>query len=362
MIPSSRSALSGARTGIHRRGLGLALQVPLLWCAGCSAPPGGDLHLDLAARERGDLPGRRDAEVRDAAPAADRERDRTRGYGPPYPIVLAHGFFGFDKIGSIDYFWHVKSALQSAGHEVYIPTVNPFAGTPERGEQLLAQVKAILDQSGSARLNIVGHSQGGIDARYVAGKLPDRVAAVFTIAAPHLGTKVADAILGKAPGFSIALLDALATLVGRPLWGDIAKDPDLKASLESISADGMADFNVKFPDLPEVRYYSVTGRSSSSLAESDCFAPKAPLFISRYAGVKDPLEPLLFVTAKVIGGDNDGMVQVASAKWGTWLGCIAADHFDEVGQLLGDDPGPGNSFDHLTFYRDVASFLVSQGH
>ena len=36
---------------------------------------------------------------------------------------------------------------------------------------------------------------------------------------------------------------------------------------------------------------------------------------------------------------NDGLVTVTSATWGTFLGCIPADHLDEVGQLLGDAPG-----------------------
>ena len=43
------------------------------------------------------------------------------------------------------------------------------------------------------------------------------------------------------------------------------------------------------------------------------------------------------------------------------VGTIPADHWDEVGQLLGDSPGSGNPFDHVAFYRDLAGFLVDQG-
>ena len=35
---------------------------------------------------------------------------------------------------------------------------------------------------------------------------------------------------------------------------------------------------------------------------------------------------------------NDGMVTVQSARWGTFMGCIPADHFDEVGQIAMENP------------------------
>lgn len=346
-----------------RSGLAVASAALLCGALGCGTPPTSPAADLLADSARRDLVRLADLDARAPEAAAD----AGVGYGPPFPIVLAHGFFGFDKIGPIDYWWKVKPALQAAGHEVYITTVNPFQGTAVRGEQLLAQVKTILAQTGSAKVNLIAHSQGGFDARYVAAKLPDRIGAVVTIASPHLGARIADVILGRAPGFSIALMTAFAAVVGRPVWGEISDDPDLKASLESLSTASATAFNASYPDPPEIRLYSLAGRSSSKLAESDCFAPKAPAFVTKYSGVKDPIDPMLFPIAQILNESltdpvpNDGMVQVASAKWGTWLGCIPADHMDEIGQLLGDGPGAGNSFDHLSFYRDLAAYLKSQG-
>ena len=287
--------------------------------------------------------------------------------GPPYPIVLAHGFFGFNQIASVDYFYHVEPALTAAGHRVFVTTVDPFNSVSVRGEQLLKQVTDILQQTGSAKLNIIGHSQGGLDARYVASRIPERISAVVGFAVPNLGTKVADAVLDQAPGFTVGLLQSVCALAGRPFWGDIAKDPDFRASLESISTSGAAAFNVAYPDVEGVRYYSVSGRTNMQLGEKACEAPKAPPFITRYNGTRDPLDPTLVLTAALLSGSildpapNDGMVSVSSAKWGTWLGCIPADHMDEMGQYLGDPPGVGNSFDHIEFYKDLATFLVSEG-
>jgi len=41
-------------------------------------------------------------------------------------------------------------------------------------------------------VNLIGHSQGGLDVRYVAAVRPDLVASVTTIGAPHQGAQVAD--------------------------------------------------------------------------------------------------------------------------------------------------------------------------
>ncbi len=337
----------------------------LLLLVSCGAPAVTPPALDAALP--GDVATRADRAPADASAAREAARPPDLGGGPPYPIVLVHGWFGFEKIGPLDYFYGVKPALEADGHRVVIATLDPFNGLAVRGKQLLGQVQAALAATGSARVNLLAHSQGGVDARWVASQLPSRIGAVLTVATPHLGDRLADAMLGKAPGFTVALAQALAAALGRPVWGDLAKDPDLEASFQTISTEGMTAFNQACPDLPEVSYFSVGGRSNLSLAEQECYAPKAPSFISKYDQVRDTIEPLLFLTAEYLGGSlldpepNDGVVATASMKWGTWLGCVPADHFDEIGQLFGDSPGIGNSFDHVAFYRDLAAFLVARG-
>ena len=50
---------------------------------------------------------------------------------------------------------------------------------------------------------------------------------------------------------------------------------------------------------------------------------------------------------------HDGVVTVTSARHGTFLGCVPADHMDEVNQLVGDSPGLGNDFDDGTYIDNV---------
>jgi triacylglycerol lipase len=55
------------------------------------------------------------------------------------------------------------------------------------------------------------------------------------------------------------------------------------------------------------------------------------------------------------------MATVESAMWGTFRGCIPADHLDEVGQIRHDAPDAVTGFDHVQFYRDLAHDLAQRG-
>ena len=59
---------------------------------------------------------------------------------------------------------------------------------------------------------------------------------------------------------------------------------------------------------------------------------------------------------------NDGLVPVESAKWGTFLGCVPADHLDEIGQIGGLPPGLGNDWRHKPFYVSLVSYLRAHGY
>ncbi|MFN2166112.1 MAG: esterase/lipase family protein, partial [Anaerolineae bacterium] len=285
--------------------------------------------------------------------------------GPPYPIVLAHGFFGFEQIGPLEYFYKVPDALRAAGHQVFVTSVDPFNTTYVRGLQLLSQIKDLLAQTGAAKVNIIGHSQGGLDALFVAAQIPDRIAAIVTISTPHQGTAIADVLTGDTPGALKDLAQAFISAVAPTAYGDISDNADIQACLEFLTTASISEFNDAYPLPPGVAGFSLAGRSLMSRAEDAC-ATDQPLFAA-LADERDPLEPLLSLTGAYLAGSllhpepNDGLVTVASAHWQTWLGCVPADHFDEIGQLLGDSPGPGNSFDYLQLYLDLADFLVQQG-
>lgn len=290
--------------------------------------------------------------------------------GPPYPIVLAHGFFGFEKfagVGFVTYFYKVKEALAKTGETlVFTPAVDPFNSSEVRGAALAKAIEEILATTGHEKVNLIGHSQGGLDARVVAHDHPELVASVLTVAAPHRGSEVADVVLGVTGDDRLAdLLDALVQVVAGPVYGSSAGETSLSSSLDQLSTAKIKTFNETYTDRGGVVYLSVTGRSSGRLAEDVCASKSAPSFVKKYALHRDPIEPLLAVSALIVehGGDkpSDGLVTVESAKWGEFLGCVPADHFDEIGHLFNDSPGFGNGFDYQEFYAGLVGLLRERG-
>lgn len=292
--------------------------------------------------------------------------------GPPYPIVLAHGFFGFETFAGVDfvtYFYGVADRLEAEGEPwVFTPAVNPFDDSTARGEELVAHVEAILAETGHAKVNLIGHSQGGLDARVVASLRPDLVASVTTFATPHHGTPIADIVLGLVSDPNAQqLVDELAQLFGAPIWPEVDGETSVFESLAQFSTEGILEFNATYPDAPGVLYASIAGRSAYHLGHPACTIDDAPPFVADFAASVDALDGGLTVSGAILTADalapvaNDGLVRVTDARWGVFLGCVPADHLDEVGQLLGDVPGLTNPWRHDDFFVGLVGWLRAQG-
>ncbi|MBI5494097.1 MAG: triacylglycerol lipase [Deltaproteobacteria bacterium] len=282
--------------------------------------------------------------------------------GPPYPVVLAHGLNGFRDVGPVDYYFRVPGALQDAGVEVYVTAVAPYDGSTARARALAAEIDRILAQSGAARVNIIAHSQGGIDSRYLISTLGygDRVASLTTISTPHRGTHVADLIAGGGV-VAVAIADAWAWLFGE-LSRDTVNDPNSRAALETLSTAGMEAFNRANPDDPRVRYFSFAGRSNLQKADAECGAGERG-----NPDAVDTIEPALLPTWAYLADSltdpvpNDGLVTVPSARWGRFMGCLPADHADEIGQLADLFPDLVSGWDHVGFYVEWVAYLRGLG-
>ena len=292
------------------------------------------------------------------------------GAHEPYPIVLAHGFFGFDDFagaGFVDYFWGVREHLHGVGEtQVFTPEVDPFNDSTARGQQLVTRVESILAETGAQKVNIIGHSQGGLDARVAANLRPDLVASVTTIATPHGGTPLADAFLLAVPTDGVGgAIDAVVALLGAPLWEAIGGNTSLVESMRQFSEDGIAEFNATYLDAADVRYFSIAGRSDRSDGGPACQIA-APPFVAIYDWTVDPIDPLFALPEALVDGGlfeevpNDGLVRVEDSIWGEFLGCIPADHTDQIGHLFGDTPGGADVYDHLEFFTALVAHLRSQ--
>ncbi len=331
--------------------------------------------LDAVGAVEGSADGAADAAA-DAADIADVAGDGLASgggaIGPPYPVVLAHGFFGTDTFAGLafaTYFFGVKADLQAHGEALtFTPAVEPFASSTVRGDQLLTQVKAILAQTGHRKVVLIGHSQGGLDARRVATLRPDLVAAVVTFSTPHKGSAVADVALGLAPWpLAQSVVDALVSFAGVGVWKSMTGQSSVSKAVAQLTVEGMKAFNAQHPMMPGVAYYSLAGRSAHALAIAECQPDLPAPFVMKWNTSTDPLDAAFWATQQVIDGGllkalpHDGLVRVQDARFGVFLGCVPADHLDEMGQIFGDKPGLLNPFDHKQFYRELVQWLRQQG-
>lgn len=270
-----------------------------------------------------------------------------------HPLVLMHGMAGTESfLGELDYWYGVVEHLEPLGYAVHVGTVDPFQPSPVRAAQWAAQLDALAAAGLGRRFNLIGHSQGGIDARLVASALdPEhRVVSVTTISTPHHGTVVADVASGVLSHTLITpvVVDGLFDLFTAIY--DTDDDQDIVAQLDQLSSHTMAQFNADVPDRPDVAYASWAGRTCALLD-----------VLCQLGNGGEIVTPLFGATHLVIGlfeGANDGLVSVDSARWGEFLGELPADHLDEVGLFPGTT-APG--WDHLAFFADEAARHAGAG-
>ncbi len=252
-----------------------------------------------------------------------------------YPIVLEHGLAGFNQLfGVYSYWFGIVGELEDGGATVFTTTVSQFNSTEARGEQLIDQIETITALTGKPKVNLIGHSHGGLDVRYVAAVRPDLVASVSSVATPHKGAALADYLRANIQNgsftqnvvayFANSLGTVLSLLTGR------SNPQDAVAALDSLTSAGLATFNAHYPQgvpttacgqgaatVNGIKYYSWSGTgiltnaldiSDAALALSSFFYPEA----------------------------NDGLV----GKCSSHLGSVIRDnyfqnHLDEVNQVLG---------------------------
>ncbi len=284
-----------------------------------------------------------------------------------YPFVLASGIITSPTKNN---FLNVPAAFMADGHQVYVADLPPLDSTEVRAPALAQAIDAALAQFGATKVNIIAHSSGGTDARYAISTLGygDRVASLTTISSAHHGTPVADAALQLLPYPGLdPVLDGLASLFGRT-FSDVASDSHIRAMLTSISTANAVTFNANNQDDARVYYQSwagvadiggFAGPNDDATCEGMHFGGNSE------SGIVHPfMAPMAAViTTETPGAANDSMVPTASAKWGTFRGCVPADHLSEIGDPSQASAVDANTdFDHVRFYRTVAFDLAAKGY
>jgi triacylglycerol lipase len=262
-------------------------------------------------------------------PSFFRMRRTGAGLVPRYPVIFCHGMLAYSTLRmqfpeDANYFSRLRGIFRERGFRVLFPRVTPTGGVAVRAHELREEILRWTE----GPVNIVAHSMGGLDARYLITRLnmAARVRSLTTIATPHRGTFLAD-------WFHVNFRQRV------PLLWAMEKVGINVDGFRDCQTDACREFNASTPDDPGVRYFSFGGAVPA-------------------AHVTPFLRRLWYLLAAE-EGTNDGMVSVASARWGEYLGTLPADHFAQTPDRLW--VRPGGDFDTESFYIRLLENLARHG-
>lgn len=227
-----------------------------------------------------------------------------------YPVVLVHGMMVKD-FSLWPAFRGITDFLRKQNVTVYVSHQDGLGTIAHNATQLKEEIEAILKKEDCDKVNLIAHSKGGLDSRYMISQLSmsNHVASLTTLSTPHHGSGLSAKLL-QMPVF-LAKVIAFATNTGYKFLGD--QKPDILRLGQELTAEAMHDFNSAVPNIPSVYYQSY----SSTAPHKKAFLRFIPYQISRYCEQDD----------------TDGVVAVKSSQWGNYRGSMDAelDHFKMVG-------------------------------
>jgi hypothetical protein len=199
-----------------------------------------------------------------------------------------------------------------------VASVPPCATIEERAKALRDQLIEAFEPGAS--LNLVAHSMGGLDCRYLISRLgfPSdheiQIKSLTSICTPHRGSPFMDWFYGK---FFMSIdryykVHCCVENVTTPETIEVIT-PLLKVGgFQNLTTDYCKNvFNPSTPDKPGVLYYSFGASPSEGVIRNSLSILKLTY-------------PIVYARE----GPNDGIVSVNSAKWGTYLGTLQTDHLD----------------------------------
>lgn len=177
----------------------------------------------------------------------------------------------------------------------------PPSGSIEARAAKLAE--SISQKAKGKQVNIIAHSMGGLDSRYMISRLRPtdfKILSLTTIASPHRGSAFADYVF-----------DAVGPRQVKRIYKVMEYFGFETGAFSQLTQDYMKNsFNPRTPDVDDVKYYSY----GASLEPN-----KWSVFAASHTIVKRT------------EGLNDGLVSIESSRWGDYKGTlIGVSHLDLI--------------------------------
>jgi len=221
-----------------------------------------------------------------------------------YPIILAHGIVLKD-VKFFKAFGNIEKLLRDNDYATYTAPTDGFGSIENNAAQLADFTREIMAAEGTDKINIIAHSKGGLDSRYMIDRLgmAKHVASLTFLSTPHKGSRLATNLyrLPRIIKYPIACYLHTAYRV----FGD--KNPEVLKVCEQLRYAPDGALETLHLTLPDTTYEDIFMQSySSTMARSrDDFVMGIPLAFSRYFEK---------------GAPTDGMVSAESSQYATYRG------------------------------------------
>lgn len=254
-----------------------------------------------------------------------------------YPVILAHGIILKD-IKFFKAFGRIEKELKNRGYSVYTATTDGFGTIENNAEQLKEFILNVLKKENVQKVNIIAHSKGGLDAKYMIQNLDteDCVASLTTLCSPHKGSPIASFIL-KFPKFIVKFIAFWINLIYK-IFGD--KKPDALTVCKQLKNNSITDNTLlNFSENVYCQSYSTTLKKSR-----DDFIMGIPLKFYKH------LE----------NSSSDGLVSTDSAKFGIYRGDCIDDSISHS-QIVDFMAGKRKKEKIYSFYNNLCNDLAEMG-
>jgi len=253
-----------------------------------------------------------------------------------YPIVFAHGFSSEDRKFAFNPWGRIPDTLKEHGVEVYYGHTDAWGIIETNAGLLKETIDKILKETGKAKVNIIAHSKGGLDARYMIWRYDygDKVASLTTVSTPHHGSVVADYMLYSRTFFTRTAVKIVDYM--EQFYDDLY--PDAYSAAYELTTTKLKEFNKNVTMDERVYYQSVYSIMNQS---SD-----------------DPFFSISYKYVKKLEGANDGLVSENSAKWGNNI--IKVDGGISHTQIVDDEEDP-QDMTILNIYLRIVNDLKNRG-
>jgi triacylglycerol esterase/lipase EstA (alpha/beta hydrolase family) len=149
--------------------------------------------------------------------------------GAKDPVVIVAGTFAGQGLASI-YYAPLAARLRADGYQAYIFGL-PNSGlgdSRDAAAQLNTFVDGVRAQTGAAKVDLIGHSQGGMVSRYYVKYLggAGEVDSLVSLAAVHYGTAVANLAKLLGLGNCIGVISCQQMSIGSQFLADLNAGDD----------------------------------------------------------------------------------------------------------------------------------------